>query len=362
MKLAVVVPRYGEEQKDGAAGHARWVAERLASRHEVEVLTTCAGDAPGAENRYTPGSTTGGTLTVRRFEVTRLEERSPVTPGLLDHLRARSGAYDALLFFSCSAWTTCHGLPPAAAKSLLVPSAEDETTAAPGRLATLLRLPVVIAFNSPEEKDALAQQAAAELRGEIIGTGVDEVLAVDPEEIRRRFDLLGDFIVFSGRIGHGQGSSRLFEDFTRFVRESSPHVSLVLVGEAAGPLPVHVNIAPLRALSEVERRAVIGASRLLVQPRESAGGTASLLEAWTTGRPTLVDGRRAALRGLVKRAQGGLYYTSYEEMAETLAYLLERPREADALGRSGRAYCAAHHAAPVILEKYERLLAAIRGH
>lgn len=359
MKLAVVVPRYGGDQ-GGAAGHARWLAERLALRHEVEVLTTCAGGAPGAEDRYPPGPSTLGGLTVRRFEVTGvwLEEEDPVAPGLLDHLRTRGETYDAFLFFSCRAWTTQHGVPTVPHKSVLVPCAEDE--GAPH--LHILRLPAAIAFNSPEERDVLAQRAAAVLRGEVVGMGIEDVPVVDPDEIRRRFDLLGDFIVYAGRMGHGHASSRLFEDFTRFVRERAPHLSLVLLGEAALPVPVHVHLAPLGALSDIERRSVIGASRALIQPSESSSGSAHVLEAWTAGRPALVNGRSAALRGLVTRARGGLYYTSSEEMAETLSFLLERPCEADALGRSGRAYCAAHHAAPVIVEKYERLLAAVRGH
>ena len=42
MKIGLVVQRFGEEVIGGAELHARWIAQHLAERHQVEVLTTCA--------------------------------------------------------------------------------------------------------------------------------------------------------------------------------------------------------------------------------------------------------------------------------------------------------------------------------
>ncbi|MBA2355214.1 MAG: glycosyltransferase family 1 protein, partial [Acidobacteria bacterium] len=42
MKLAVVVQRYGADINGGAELHARYIADRLAGTHDVEVLTSCA--------------------------------------------------------------------------------------------------------------------------------------------------------------------------------------------------------------------------------------------------------------------------------------------------------------------------------
>ena len=44
MKIGIVIQRYGAEVLGGSEHLCRLVAERLASQHDVEVLTTCARD------------------------------------------------------------------------------------------------------------------------------------------------------------------------------------------------------------------------------------------------------------------------------------------------------------------------------
>ena len=52
MKIAFIVPRYGTEILGGPEYHCRLVAERMAERHQVDVLTTCARDASTWQNEY----------------------------------------------------------------------------------------------------------------------------------------------------------------------------------------------------------------------------------------------------------------------------------------------------------------------
>ena len=55
MKLAVVVQRYGADINGGAEQHARYIAERLATRAQVEVVTTCARDYVTWKNELPAG-------------------------------------------------------------------------------------------------------------------------------------------------------------------------------------------------------------------------------------------------------------------------------------------------------------------
>ena len=71
VRLAFVVQRYGTEVVGGAELHCRWIAEHLAERHQVEVLTTTATDYLTWENVLPAGVSQVNGVTVRRFPVAR---------------------------------------------------------------------------------------------------------------------------------------------------------------------------------------------------------------------------------------------------------------------------------------------------
>src|SRR5262249_38673483 len=152
-------------------------------------------------------------------------------------------------------------------KSILVPTAEDDGAVRLRMFKPFFRMPAAYAFNSPEERELLARMSGdEELRGDVVGVGIEDVPVVPAEEIRKRTDVLGDYIAYVGRIEREKGCARLFDDFSRAVQERHPHLNLVLVGKAVLPVPAHVNITHLGILSDAEKIAVIGASRLLVHP------------------------------------------------------------------------------------------------
>jgi hypothetical protein len=113
VRIAFVIQRYGAEIIGGAEYHCRLVAERLASRHQVDVLTTCARDHQTWANDYPEGPDRLRGVTVRRFATSRvrdmqafrrlsdrvfheshsaqdelewLKQQGPWAPGLIDYL------------------------------------------------------------------------------------------------------------------------------------------------------------------------------------------------------------------------------------------------------------------------------------
>jgi len=389
VKIALVVQRYGLEIVGGAELHCRWVAEHLAERHRVEVLTTTATDYLSWDNELGAGASDINGVAVRRFPVARrrdietydpvanrvcffehtdeeerrwMEEHGPVCPALLDHLRAHVADYDALIFFSYRYWTSYFGLQVAPAKSLLVPTAEHDRVLYLRLFAPFFRLPAAIVYNSPEERDLIQKIAGNEaVPGEVVGTGINRPAFVPVEEVAPRLDLLGDYLIYIGRIEPEKGCAVMLDHFLRHQRETRSNLTLALLGRSTMEITENVHLRLMGVLTEGEKLAALARARALIMPSRHESLSMVLLEAWMMQRPALVNGDCEVLRGQVLRAGGGLYYRSYEEFATALDLLLAEPALADTLGRQGRAYFEANYSWDVIMEKYERLLARATG-
>jgi glycosyltransferase involved in cell wall biosynthesis len=247
-------------------------------------------------------------------------------------------------------------------KSLLVPTAEHDRAVYLRIFRESFRRTRAFAFNSPEERDLLKEISGKDaLPGEVVGVGIEDTRTLEEGEVRKRLDLPQEYVIYVGRIEAAKGCNHLFANFLRFVQEGSTHLNLVLVGKAVLPVPNHVNILHLGVLSDTDKLSAIGASRLLIQPSPYESLSMVLLEAWKMGKPALVNGHCEVMRGQVRRAGGGLYYSSPEEFSLTLDYLLRERETADLMGRSGRQYFEGNYSWNVILEKYERLLALVKG-
>ncbi len=87
MRLAFIVPRYGEEVLGGAETAAGSLAEHLPrSEFDVQVWTTCADDVTTWRNVQSPGSSVLNGVPVQRFPIDhRLPDR-PRYRGLLTRL------------------------------------------------------------------------------------------------------------------------------------------------------------------------------------------------------------------------------------------------------------------------------------
>jgi hypothetical protein len=71
LRLCFVIQRFGVEVAGGSELHCRWLAGRLARRHDVSVVTTCALDYLEWRNHYPPGADRVDDLAVTRHLVKR---------------------------------------------------------------------------------------------------------------------------------------------------------------------------------------------------------------------------------------------------------------------------------------------------
>jgi len=418
MRIGFVVQRYGAEILGGSEYHCRLIAERLAQRHDVEVLTTCARDYITWQNEYPEGTDRIRGVTVRRFanahtrdieafnqysewifanshsrddEMRWLEMQGPWCPALLDHLKEHYRSYNALIFFTYLYAPTVLGLEVDPSRSILVPTAHDEPAIRLEIYKDLFRLPAAVAYNTDVEKNFL--KTTFEIRSiaeETVGCGVDLMqgegdgpqvapvggASADEEESAENFDLVthmksrgiqfrrrhrlhGDVLLYGGRIDAGKGCEELLEYFTS-LKEQGAEAELVLMGVKLMQLPEVPWVKFAGLLSERERLQALEAATVVVVPSPFESLSLLALEAMAVGTPILCNGRSEVLVEHCLRSNAGLFYTNRDEFIECAQLLLSDDRLRRAMGRNGKEYIKRNYRWDVILAKYDRLMAAAR--
>jgi glycosyltransferase involved in cell wall biosynthesis len=419
MKIGFVVQRYGAEILGGSEYHCRLIAERLAQRHAVEVLTTCARDYITWANEYPAGTDRIRGVTVRRFPVTEerdihafnrysdwifanphaaadeqqwLRMQGPWSPAMQDHLQGQYRSYDALIFFTYLYAPTVLGLAVDPARSILVPTAHDEPAIHLDIYKDMFRLPAAIAYNTDVERNFLKTTFQIRTTAEeTVGCGVDllagegdgpliapvggESLAEDDVAnaadvlaqlkargvaFRRRHRLHGAFLLYGGRIDAGKGCEELLEYFTSY-KEQGGDATLVLMGVKLMQIPEVPWVRFAGLLSERERLQALEAATVVVVPSPFESLSLLALEAMAVGTPILCNGRSDVLVEHCVRSNAGLYYTDRDEFIECASLLLADERLRRTMGRNGKEYVKRNYRWDVILAKYDRLIGALRG-
>jgi len=389
VKLACVVHRYGADIAGGSEAHCRQLAERLASRHDVTVLTTCAKDYVTWANAYPPGRSRINGVDVVRFPVRRprrlkvfadlsdevfdtrapverqeawFRENGPDTPALLDHLRTHGREYDLVLFWSYRYYTAYFGLPLVADRAVLVPTAEEDPAIGLDVLEEYFKKPAGFLFLTPEEEDLVSRRAGKRLEpAAIIGSGLEPATLHPIPGPRSPIPDPGSpipdpFLLYLGRVDRNKGCHTLFEYFGRYLDEGGREATLVLAGPAKIPVPSHPRIKPLGFVEDHVRDALLTHARAMVVPSPYESLSIALLEGWNHGVPALVNGDCAVLAGQARRANGGLSYRSAKEFSAGLDWLLANAGQARTIGAQGRAYVDREYRWPVVMERVEDLL------
>jgi glycosyltransferase involved in cell wall biosynthesis len=201
MKLAFVIQRYGAEVLGGSEQLCRLLAERLASQHDVDVLTTCARDYVTWKNEYPEGSDRVRGVTVRRFATARtrdqeefnrysdwiynnphtradelewLKLQGPWCPALLEYLRRHHQQYDVLIFFTYLYATTVLGLEVNPGRSILVSTAHNEPAIKLEIYKEVFGAPAALCYLTESERDFVRGEFLERpLLEEVTGVGVD---------------------------------------------------------------------------------------------------------------------------------------------------------------------------------------------
>jgi glycosyltransferase involved in cell wall biosynthesis len=384
VKLAIVVQRYGADINGGAELHARYIAERLARHHSVEVLTTCARDYVTWANELPPGLGEVRGIPVRRFPVAHersartfglrservfrerhslqdeigwLDSEGPASPALVRYLDRTRRDFDYFIFFSYRYYHSYHGIRRVPERAVLVPTAERDPAVGLALFPPVLRGVRAIMFNSLEEQRMLRHVAGTDATpSTVVGVGSDVPAQTDPSRFRRRSGLDRPFVIYIGRIDENKGCPELFDYFLRFVRAVPSNLDLVLIGKSLLPIPEHPRIHHLGFVDDEEKFDALAAAEALIMPSYFESLSMVALEAWALGKPVLANGRCDVLKGQSIRSNAGLYYETFPEFAEALQAIVSSESLKRGLGRNGQTYFHEHYAWPVIERKYLDML------
>jgi glycosyltransferase involved in cell wall biosynthesis len=420
MRIAFIVQRYGTEILGGSEYHCRLIAERLAPKHSVDVLTTCAQDYITWKNEYAEGTDRIRGVTVRRFANARqrdieafnrysewiftsshtredetewLKQQGPWCPALIEYLQRNHHQYDVLIFFTYLYAPTVLGVRIAPQKTILVPTAHDEPAIRLEMYREMFSAPAGIAYNTDVERRFLTTHFSIRaVEEETVGCGVDlphgdgkdtkEPASDEPETepipeddqppsyrphlaargvlFRRRHRLHGPIALYGGRIDPGKGCEELIEYFSTYAQEGGD-ASLVLMGVKLMPIPEEPFILFAGRLSDQERLQALEAATVVVVPSPYESLSLLALEAFAVGTPVLANARSEVLVDHCQKSNAGLYYADRDEFVESLRLLVADHRLRAAMGRNGRSYVRRNYRWDVIISKYERMFAKLRA-
>ena len=383
-RIAFVVQRYG---RGGAEYLCQSLAEHLAARYDVSVLTTCAIDNLDWANHFPPGETIENGVRVRRFPVTgrrdpnfgELTERilhggprgredelewlsaqGPRSPDLLDFLRSQREKFDVFFFVTYLYEHSVLGMPLVANRAVFLPTAHDEPEIQLDIFRETFNLPRWMIFMTPAERAFVRKQFRNDqIPGRVGSLGMSPVPRVDAMAFRIRHGIEGDLLLYMGRVETAKGVDELVE-FARAGR-SGRATTLVLIGQNMMGLSRERGIIPLGYVSDQEKHEALAATTVFVMPSAHESLSLVTLEAWQHGIPVLTTARSQVVLDHVRASQGGLYYDGAFDFASALGYLLDNPELRARMGANGRQYVEANFDWNRVDKMYDDVIEAVIG-
>lgn len=212
----------------------------------------------------------------------------------------------------------------------------------------LVRQSDAIVAQTPTERTFYQARGVPADRISVVGPGVnpDEVLGGNGERFRRYHGIRAPLVVFLSAMSYDKGAVTTVEAVRRLWR-AGRSVELVLAGTLLTPFRRYLDSLPpadrerLRVLGRVsdeEKRDLMAACDSLVIPSRVDSFGIVYLEAWLYRKP-VIGARTWGVDDVIAQGQDGLLVPFGDEtaLAEAIAYLLDHPDEATAMGIRGEA-------------------------
>jgi len=383
-KILFVVQRYGLEINGGAELHCRQLAERLVDDYDVSVLTTCAIDYVTWKNEYKEGTEYINDVKIIRKKVdfernqknfNKISEKlnnekdnislgiewqkaqGPHSSELIKFLKDYKDDYEAIIFLTYLYYTTYFGLQVAPEKSLLIPTAHDEPPIYYKIFDRIFNIPKGILYSTTVERDFINKKFKNNhIYTDIVGLGIEIKNNISKIDLKNKFLIKNEYVLYLGRIDESKGCKILFENFLEYKKKYNNNLKLVLAGKNVMNIPKHKDIIALGFVSEEEKVNLIKQAKLLVLPSKFESLSLSTLEAMFLGTPVLLNGECEVLKEHAVLSNGGLYFENKYEFIETLNFIITHPEISKKMGENGIKYVENNYKWDVVMEKLKKAI------
>lgn len=353
IKVAVIIPWFGEELKGGAEQLAWQVASRLNTQDEIDltVLSTCSKSFLDSwyEDFYEEKEYIESEIKIKRFRVDKIQPNNfglaneriishkqkgnffPVTradedffineninsKSLENYMERNKDNYDVFLFLPYLYGPIIKNIEKVKNKAVLQPCLHDEGYAYLQDIRKNFLDGKHILFNSTGELEIATKLYGPSmiLKSTMIGSGIE--LSSTLLQENKSIPLVdGDYILFIGRRDEHKNVFYLVDVFEEYAKKANKNVKLVLAG--VGTLKDNIDktcIIDMGLVSEEDKYNLIQNCKAMINPSENESFSRIIYEAWYGLKPVIVNKKcRATYISLLESQNAGWAFNSTEEM------------------------------------------------
>ena len=384
LKIAWVVPRYGDQILGGAEYLARLVIAQLTRWQlaQVDVLTTTAtvhyhptNDLPAGVETLDGARVLRFPIDARHYNLQRHQELShvhahrpgglspaeenewarhmPFSAALCAWLDTHQNDYDAIIVMPY--YYAFHAALVAPRKTYVWACLHDEMPAYTRPVIRMLNRSRGVIFNTEPELALARRLGMTNPCVGIVALGITP-LQGNAERFWAQCNDRRPFLLYAGRLESGKNVAELYQRFIAFKKRNPSPLVLRLLGKGPESPPEREDIVVEGFVPAALKADMMAAALAHVAPSKAESLSLSLLEAWTVGTPSIVNGQCEVLRFQVARCDGGYVYTDQDSFDTAVLALANNPQQRNEMGERGRRFVQRQYAWPRALKRFMQVV------